>query len=553
MRYQLIKEYYESPEYLSKLRARVTNLKEMHENELVRAERLLDIYANDPIRFIEDFCFLKLTEYDAQPKPFFMFDYQKRIVKKLQEWEDSHEEIDCLIDKPRGMGVTWLITTYFTWRWLFSPNYSNFLLSRTESEVDDGTSNPDGCIMGKIRWQLNMMPRWMMPEGYKPKSAKGTSTDSSLKLLNPQIGTSIIGSSTNSNAGRSRRYSTTFLDECFYIDHFLEVNRALQSVSRMKIYVSTTVESKTAKDFMERCKKQGTYLPLTWKDHPWKDQQWYDELAQKAKDLDDPDLMREAQIDYSVSPKSQYYPTIAQSDVCELDYNPQRPLYISLDMGGKQDLTVIGWWQFNGINFDLLEAYENTNKPTIWYAPFFTPNVILSDVEAALKMMSNTEFNGQYYNDWQKKFIEETVKKMNKPIAYFGELDHTIKRRPTNQSDADVLRPYGVQIRYNPYAIDHPPRHTATAQMLPRIRFNSKSSAVMKVYDAVANSKYSATTKTTSENLKPIHGTDGTADRRVMVENMCVSIGRVLRQQRKDVTDTKTRDFASSIIRQLRA
>lgn len=302
-----------------------------------------------------------------------MFDYQKEIIHKLLEFENSDNYVDALIDKPRGMGLTWLVAAYFNWRWLFTPHYSAFILSRTETEVDDGTPNPDSSIFGKLRWQLSMHPKWMLPDGFKSKQGKGTTTDSTLKLLNPAIGSSIIGSSTNANAGRSRRYSTTFVDECFYIDHFQEVYRSLTSVSRMKIFVSTTVESKAAKDFKDMCEKQGTYLPLTWKDHPFKDQQWYDELKMKSEQLDDPDLMREAQIDYSVSPKTQYYPQTAQAECLPLEYNPLRPVFVSLDIGGRQDKTVFGYWQFDGIHFDLIEAYENNNKPTDWYAPFSSP------------------------------------------------------------------------------------------------------------------------------------------------------------------------------------
>ena len=89
---------------------------------------------------------------------------------------------DCLIDKPRGMGLTWLIAAYMNWRFLFSPHHSSFVLSRTETEVDDGTTNPDSSIFGKLRWQLSMHPKWMLPDGFKSKHGKGTTTDSTLKV-----------------------------------------------------------------------------------------------------------------------------------------------------------------------------------------------------------------------------------------------------------------------------------------------------------------------------------------------------------------------------------
>jgi hypothetical protein len=305
------------------------------------------------------------------------------------------------------MGLTWLLTAYFTHQWLFRPNWSALILSRTETEVDDGTSTPDASIFGKIRWQLNMLPKWMLPIGFKPKDGKGTHTDSTLRLINPDIDTIIAGSSTNSNAGRSRRYNQIMVDECFYIEHFQQVNRALNSVARHKIYISTTVESKNAKDFMEMCKANNTYTSLTWRDHPFKDQQWYDELHAKSIALDDPDLMREAEVNYTVSPKSQYYPQIAESRVESVSYDRTRPLYISLDMGGRKDLTVIGYWQFDGQNFKLLEMYENTNKPTEWYAPFLKRGVL---------------YNPDHYNEYQQNFIKK-INTWNDPIGWFGELD----------------------------------------------------------------------------------------------------------------------------------
>lgn len=537
MRHKLVHSYYGGDEYLQKLRGKMMKLKELEQDPYIRAERILNIYSVDPVSFIEDFCFLKIPEYGEQIKPFFLFDFQKKIIYAIQDAERSGEDVDLLIDKPRGMGLTWLISAYLTWRWLFTPNYSSFILSRTEAEVDDGTNTPNSTIFGKIRWQLSKMPKWMLPEGYQPKKSRGTTTDMNLRILNPQIQSAIVGSSTNSNAGRSRRYSLTMIDECFFIDNFQEVYRALTSVSRVKLFVSTVVESKVAKDFRDMCETKGHYVSLTWRDHPWKDQIWFNELEEKARLLDDPDLMREAVVDYSVNPKSQYYPMVVESKVDSIQYERQRPLYCSLDVGGRQDLTVIGYWQFDGEHFKLVEAYENTNKPAEWYAPFLNTDVLL---------------NPMWYNEFQQRFIEN-LKKWNRPVAYFGELDHTIKRMPTNTSTADELWKAGrIKIQYNQYAIQHPPRHAATSKMLPKTIFNKDSPGALKVYDAICTSKYAGTLKTTAENLKPIHGSDGTADRRAMVENFAVQIPRLFRNQRDENMNEHTRDFARAITKMLR-
>jgi hypothetical protein len=376
----------------------------------------------------------------------------------------------------------------------------------------------------------------MLPPGYQPKRNKGTTTDSTLKLINPAIGSSITGSSTNSNAGRSGRFSAIMIDECFFIENFLRVYNSLNSVARLKIFVSTTVESKVAKDFKDMCASKGGYISLTWKDHPFKDQQWYDDLVEKSQKMNNPELMREAEVSYAVNPQNQYYPQISQATCRPIEYVPGLPIYVSLDVGGKQDLTVIGFWQFNGRDVCLLEAYENNNRPAEWYAPIMNPEAM---------------FNSELYNEFQRNFVL-WLKSKRKPTAYFGELDHTIKRMPTNTSTADVLWKHGIKIQYNQYAVNHPPRHDAVVRLLPRMVFNSSSDAVMRVYDALASSKYAAGARTTTENLKPVHGDDGTADRRAMVENLAVQVGRIFRNQRQDVVETEDRSFASMMIKKLR-
>lgn len=536
MRQKLIDDYYNSPEYLEKLKNKITTLQKLEKDQYLRDVEILNTYSVDVIRFFEDFLILKMTENGGTPKPFFLFPYQKKILLRLLEAEQSGQEVDLLVDKPRGMGLTWLIAGYFLWRFMFTPNYSALILSRKEDLVDDGQDLPDNTIFGKIRFMMKRLPKWMIPDEFRFKQAKGTTTDMTLKLINPATGSSITGSSTNSNAGRSGRFNSIMIDECFFIERFTQVYNSLNSVARLKIFVSTTVESKTAKDFKDMCEAKGHYVSLTWRDHPFKDEIWYNDLVDKANKMNNPELMREAEVNYSVNPQSQYYPQIAQSKCEPVQYDRSRPLYVSLDVGGKQDLTVIGFWQFDGCYFKLLEAYENTNRPAEWYAPLMNPEAQYDPIQ---------------YNDFQKEFIK-TVKTWKRPVVYFGELDHTIKRMPTNTSTADVLYKKGIKIIYNQYAIQHEPRHHATSQLLPRIIFNSQSDAVMKVYDAIATSKYASSNRTTTENKKPIHGDDGTADRRAMVENLCTNVSRIFRQQREERMDDNTKSFASAIIKALR-
>lgn len=534
MRIGLIREYYEGKEYLEKLRHRVETMRALSIDPLTRIRTMQDLYQYDFQRFCEEVLFLIIPEYGDAIKPFFLFDYQTKIIDKLEWAEDFGGDVEILIDKPRGMGITWLMAAYYLWKWLFRPNWTVFILSRTEKEVDDGTDAPGNSFFSKLRWLIAHMPKWMLPEGFKPKGEKGTSTDAILKLINPQIGSGIFGSSTNSNAGRSRRYSQVLIDECFAIDRFTEVHRSLSTVARVQVYVSTTKASIEAKKFKDAVEKAGNYISLEWRDHPWKDQEWYEEQLRKAEF--DPEIMKEVDKGYVVSEKMQYYPQIKFSRIVKIEYNPQLPIFCGLDFG-KNDFTVIIWAQFDGNQINLVECYANNQRIPEWYAPFMNPECEL-----------NLEYS---YTDYQLAMIRK-IKTWQKPKAWFGELSHANKSTADHKSVASVLARHGIRIMYNTYANTHEPRRHATSLLLPRMIFNENSEAVLKLYDAIANSKYVDSSSSKEAAMKP-HHTDEIADYRAALENLSVNVGRIFKSQRDDLSeDIKKENFVGNLISYLK-
>ena len=87
MRFELIQNYYASPEYLAKLKSRVENLQLLSADIINRRQMLYDLYSNDFEGFCENFLFLIIPEFNDAIKPFFLFDYQKQIILKLREAE----------------------------------------------------------------------------------------------------------------------------------------------------------------------------------------------------------------------------------------------------------------------------------------------------------------------------------------------------------------------------------------------------------------------------------------------------------------------------------
>lgn len=528
MRYALLQQYYESEEYLAKLQAKINELMYLEADPNARLRHTMDMYSVDSVAFIEQFGWVKIPEYDNAVKPFFLMQYQIDIIHKLQTAEADSEEHEILVDKLREMGLTWLLVWYMIWRWLYTKGWSAFVLSRTETEVDDGSNNPDNSIFGKIRWSLAKLPIWMRPDGFRAKGKKGTSTDMALRLLNPQMGTSINGSTTNANAGRSRRYSFTFIDEAFFVENFGSVYTALQSVSRIKVFVSTARAGFTYKNLMERCKRMGDYVTLDWKMNRFKDQVWYDN--QKSKAEIDESVLKELEVSYSINPKAQYYPEISQAVVKPIEYDPKLPLYVSIDIG-NQDLTVLVFTQYDGKNILVPACYANKKKPLEWYLPFLNWTWFVGKVGQPIPQM---EMNPSHYSDFQNEFFKR-IMSWNKPKAYFGELAHFQKVMPLNKSVASELARYGnpgnrITLICNKNAVRFEPRRMATTAILPKTIFNASDPYVMELFDAIQNSRYANSVKSTSEEAskKPLHDLE-IADYRSAFENFAVNFPRTLR------------------------
>lgn len=521
MRIELIKNYYQSDEYLKKLRVRANNLEDLG-SELQRLKLLTDVYSVNPQSFIETFGWIPIKEI-GQVKPFFLWEYQKNILWKIYESEVDDREHEILIDKPREMGLTWLFVWYLVWRWIFKPNWSAFVLSRTEAEVDDGTANPDGSLFGKIRWAIRMLPDFVVPPGYIPKeTSKGTGTDMKLKIINPNMDSIIVGSPSSSGSGRSRRYNFVFVDECFAIENFLDIWKSLQSVSKMKVFVSTTKADIRFQRFKEVCEKNGDYISLTWRDNPFRDEIWFNEIKEKAEI--DPDVLKEFEPSYTPSEKYQYYPQIRESKIEHLNFNPKLPLYCGFDWG-QNDLCVIIWFQFDGKRILVLDSFSYRGRSPMFYIPFL-------NVEK--------DYAPDWYQvDYVKEFLNFVRSWRVSPKAVFGEAAHRqrnifIEGDPRLYSIYDIFRSNGIRFIVNNNAITHLVRHSATSKLLPICVFNSERDGSMRVYNAIANSRYAqpmarATSK--ESYLKPLHQTE-IADFRSAFENFCVNFNLITRAER---------------------
>jgi len=213
-----------------------------------------------------------------------------------------------LIDKSRDMGVTWLVVCLFVYYWLFPRGNSQFhalITSYREDEVDQ--KGVPGTIFEKIRSQIRFLPSWMLPEGFKGTS-KGSSKDdahiSHMRIVNPQNGSTIVGTTANAETGRSGRYSVVFFDESASIKDDESSASAASQSTKCCLFVSTP-KGKLNYFAKKRFSGDIPVLSFHWKKHPYKDERWY--KGQKLN-MSSEMIAQELDIDYDASQPGKVYP-----------------------------------------------------------------------------------------------------------------------------------------------------------------------------------------------------------------------------------------------------
>jgi len=98
--------------------------------------------SEDPVYFIDTFCWTFNPKQEPFHLQFKLFPFQKRLVRDIVQAIRTGEDI--FIDKTREMGVTYTVMSVLLWFWLFEPA-SNFLIgSRKEDYVDNRRGGTTG-------------------------------------------------------------------------------------------------------------------------------------------------------------------------------------------------------------------------------------------------------------------------------------------------------------------------------------------------------------------------------------------------------------------------
>jgi hypothetical protein len=177
------------------------------------------------------------------PIPFIPYDFQIELFTAL--WDAMHcSRKSARVKKPRRLGLTWMIVFLFQHCWQFMANRHLLVGSRREEEVD-GTAaiSKGGSFVGewskmlaKFDFAQIWQPSWLLPDGFRPRTEPYRVR---MKIMNPENGSMVWGTSAASTAGRQERGYAAFWDEAAHTENLYEIIGGLSKFSPSKFWVSS--------------------------------------------------------------------------------------------------------------------------------------------------------------------------------------------------------------------------------------------------------------------------------------------------------------------------
>jgi hypothetical protein len=226
----------------------------------------------DPFHWFEYYAWGQDPRPDAplSVMPFSLFDFQKRFTTWL-DYITFEKRTSGVVEKSRDMGATETALRWMLHKWLYRSGFVGLILSANEDLVD--SKKDPGTLFEKLRFQLRLLPGWMLPEGF--------SLDRDMpymQLSNQRNGSILQGDAPTANVGRQRRATFILKDEsAAWANGGYQQHTALSRTSNTICDVSS-VQGRFNK-FAELAHDGKTAkFEMDWREHPWRDERWYKAL-----------------------------------------------------------------------------------------------------------------------------------------------------------------------------------------------------------------------------------------------------------------------------------
>lgn len=262
-------------------------LRQRCETDPVAQAHVLERCRRDPIWFIDNWIWSTnphRIEDGLDPLvPLCLWPRQEDVVNALLSWRR------IVIDKPRMVGISYVVLALFLHHWLFVPS-SKFGLGSTKlSKIFDETED---SLFGKVMFMFRRLPAWMKPpeSEWKFGERKGTYV-----FVNKTIDTAIVGAAATEDIFHGARHTCDFFDEAARIRHLGRAMKGVLGSSRGVCVASTpngptgyfpdlvqgngvtTIEVKpgaTTADVLRLDRDAWIHIALDIGDDPRKDEDW---------------------------------------------------------------------------------------------------------------------------------------------------------------------------------------------------------------------------------------------------------------------------------------
>lgn len=204
----------------------------------------------------------------AQCVPFVTWPVQDRAITQLIECIDGGR--DCLVDKSRDMGASWLLIALAWWYWRFRPGTHVLVTSRIEDLVDRA-GNPDS-LFWKLDYITSHVPGWMLDDQPLEYLRDGQHR-SHMHLFYPGNGSSIDGQATTTHIGRGGRRTWIMFDEMAAMQGASAAWTAATDATSCKVANSTPIGAGTEFSRLHRQALESgepKIVGLYYYDHPEK-------------------------------------------------------------------------------------------------------------------------------------------------------------------------------------------------------------------------------------------------------------------------------------------
>lgn len=393
-----------------------------------------------------------------EDRPLILYDFQRlKIVRPYVAHRDTvpPARSNQMKAKSRDLGLTWTELACRVHSFGFKDNWSILLGGVTQKDVDDGGNlATHKSMMGKVRFIIRKLPKWMRDRLFGPK---WDSKDYSKKLLqlNPMKPNNLIeGVQVGEMFGRGGRYSEAFIDEFAYAASVKAAEKALKQTTTRFCGVSTPAgRGNLFEQLMFSSEMSVVQYWFWWAEAPGKDLLWYN-LERENMEADD--VASELDVSFDESAGDRVLPDIhipqffltrkggAGPDIDEPFslWEPGVEIRVTIDFGASHPMAAV-WSQWFDKGFPpfgtIIDFAQTQGKSVDWIVPLITGKIP--------KHTWRGDPWPHVYSPEEMKIIARHLRWGTDKLSVYGDWQGSTPNLVTGKHSAfDELEKYGISV-----------------------------------------------------------------------------------------------------------